>query len=85
MTLLRTIGNSQGILIPKALIHKAHLEGHELELEVTPEGLLIKPFKQPRAGWKAAIAATLVADAHDVDHEWLDADLIEEDGNNDEE
>ncbi|MFI4957479.1 MAG: AbrB/MazE/SpoVT family DNA-binding domain-containing protein [Gammaproteobacteria bacterium] len=84
MTSLRTIGNSQGILIPKALIHKANLEGRELELEVTADGLLIKPINKSRANWQAAIASTLEAHAHDIDHEWLDAELIEEDENNDE-
>ena len=83
MTLLRTIGNSQGILIPKALIHKANLEGRELELEVTADGLLIKPINKSRATWQAAIASALESHAHDIDHEWLDADLIEEDENND--
>jgi antitoxin component of MazEF toxin-antitoxin module len=83
MTALRTIGNSQGILIPKLLIEKAKLEGHELELEVTPEGLLIKPITKPRAHWKAAIQACLEAHEHDIDHEWLDSDLVEDDEEND--
>jgi antitoxin component of MazEF toxin-antitoxin module len=83
MTILRTIGNSQGIIIPKSLIHKANLEGRELELEVIADGLLIKPINKSRATWQAAIASALESHAHAIDHEWLDADLIEEDQNND--
>lgn len=78
MTLLRTIGNSQGIIIPKSLIHKANLDGGELELEVTVDGLLIKPIIKSRANWQAAIASTLEAHSYDIDDEWLDANLIEE-------
>lgn len=83
MTTLRTIGNSQGIIIPNILIKKANLDGHELSLEITKEGLLIKPLGKPRETWKAAIETALAKHEHDVDHEWLDADLIEDNENND--
>jgi antitoxin MazE len=83
MTVLRNIGNSQGVLIPKVLIHEADLEGHELEFEVHAEGLLIKPVKAARATWKAQIAAALQTHDHDIDQEWLDADLLNL-GNDDE-
>ncbi len=75
MTELIQIGNSKGVRIPKALIEQAGLEDTELELKVTKQGLLIKPVKQPRQGWKEAIEkAQQKGDVH-VDHEWLDAPL----------
>ena len=46
MATLIKIGNSQGIRIPKPLVEQAQLENRELSLEVTQEGLLIKPSKQ---------------------------------------
>lgn len=82
MAVLRNIGNSQGVLIPKVLIHKANLEGHELEFELHDDGLLIKPMKAPRSGWKEQIASLLQTSDHDIDQEWLDADLIDQEEDN---
>ena len=42
------IGNSQGIRIPKALLEETRISG-EIELEVHPEGILIKNIKKPRS------------------------------------
>jgi len=44
MTTLTRIGNSQGIRIPKPLIQQARLENVPLDLEVVPDGILIKPI-----------------------------------------
>lgn len=33
---------------------------------------------KPRADWKVAIEACLETCDHDIDHEWLDADLVEQ-------
>ncbi len=53
MTHLISIGNSKGIRIPKALIDQSQLDGIELELKLTEEGLLIRPAKRkPREGWE---------------------------------
>lgn len=49
-TLIR-IGNSQGIRIPKSLIDELQLK-KEVELDLGPEGLLIKPLKKNRRGWE---------------------------------
>jgi antitoxin MazE len=48
------IGNSKGIRIPKAILQQARLE-NEVILEVSTNGLLIKPEKQKhkaREGWE---------------------------------
>jgi antitoxin MazE len=44
------IGNSQGIRIPKALLLETKISG-EVELEVHPDGILIKNVKRPRSDW----------------------------------
>jgi antitoxin MazE len=44
------IGNSQGIRIPKTLLEETKISG-EVELEVCPEGILIRNISKPRSGW----------------------------------
>ena len=56
------IGNSQGIRIPKAVLEETGLAG-EVELEVVPEGLLIRNLKKPRGDWDAVFRS--LADADD--------------------
>ena len=50
------IGNSQGIRIPKALLQETKISG-EVELEVRPEGILIKNINKPRSDWHARFQA----------------------------
>lgn len=79
MTHLIKIGNSQGIRIPKPFIEQAHLSGSELKLEITDHGLLITPITAPRQGWKKSIQTILSThDAEDIDQEWLNADLTDD-------
>ena len=47
------IGNSQGIRIPKALLEESRIVG-EVELELHPDGILIRNAQKPRAGWEDA-------------------------------
>ena len=56
------IGNSQGIRIPKAILEETKISG-EVELEVCPEGILIRNIKKPRSDWDAAFK--LLADSDD--------------------
>lgn len=49
------IGNSQGIRLPKAVIEQAGLTP-ELELEVSPGAIVIRPVSQTRSGWAEAAA-----------------------------
>ena len=56
------IGNSQGIRIPKAVLEETKLSG-EVELEVVPEGLLIRNLKKPRGDWDAVFKS--LADTDD--------------------
>jgi antitoxin MazE len=75
MAELIRIGNSQGIRIPKALIEQAGLEGVELELKLTRDGLLIKPQHKARKDWQGKIQTALDAGQVSYDSDWLEADL----------
>jgi antitoxin MazE len=44
------IGNSQGIRIPKVLLEESGVSG-EVDVELHPDGLLIRKTQKPRAGW----------------------------------
>ena len=48
-----TIGNSQGVRIPKILLEQSKLNG-EVELEVRGESIVILPSKKPRENWDEA-------------------------------
>ena len=80
MATLIKIGNSQGIRIPKPLVEQAQLENRELSLEVTQEGLLIKPSKQLRQDWPEKIRLSLEKNGQSekLDDDWLDAKMTEE-------
>lgn len=80
MTRLVRIGNSQGVRIPKAIIEQTQLEDKELEFKVTDNGLLIKPVKRPRQGWKEQFdKAGYSMEVDDgMDLEWLDAPLVDD-------
>lgn len=57
------IGNSQGIRIPKILLEESGIRG-EVELEICPDGILIRNVSKPRSDWDARFRA--MAD-HDDD------------------
>ena len=71
------IGNSQGIRLPKAVIEQAGLST-ELDLEVTPAGVVIRPVNKTRQGWAEA-AATCHAEGNDKLGDW-DATIGDFDG-----
>jgi antitoxin MazE len=47
------IGNSQGIRIPKVLLEDSRISG-EVDLELHPDGILIRKAQRPRDGWADA-------------------------------
>ena len=75
------IGNSRGIRIPKALIEQAGLEETELEFTLVEDGLLIKPIQyRVRQNWEKEIReAVQKYGSEEVDSEWLDAPLTDDD------
>ena len=61
-TRLIRVGNSQGIVLPKKLLLQCHLAG-EVDLQPTPEGLLIKPVVKPRRqDWDARFQRAIAQD-----------------------
>ena len=47
------IGNSQGIRLPKVLLEESRITG-EVDLELHPDGILIRNAQKPRSGWAEA-------------------------------
>ena len=47
------IGNSQGIRIPKVLLEDSGIAS-DVDLELHPDGILIRNAQKPRAGWDEA-------------------------------
>lgn len=69
-TSIRKVGNSQGIIIPKALLDQLGFD-REAEMSVEDEALVIrKPNAKPRAGW--AEASRRLARAQDDVPVWPD-------------
>lgn len=58
------IGNSQGIRIPKVLLEDSRITG-DVDLELHPDGILIRNAQKPRAGWDEAFKS--MADEEDDD------------------
>lgn len=54
-TKIITIGNSQGIRLPKPLLEESGIQG-EVEVTVEDSTLVIRPVRKPREGWEAAFA-----------------------------
>jgi antitoxin MazE len=50
------IGNSQGIRIPKILLEESGIRG-DVELEICPDGILIRNVSKPRSDWDAKFKA----------------------------
>lgn len=59
-----TIGNSQGIRIPKILLEQSKLT-KEVELEVRGESIVISPARKPREGWAEQFQQALNENAED--------------------
>ena len=58
LTTIRRLGNSQGILIPKPLLHQVGLVD-QAEMRVEGDALVLRrPKAAPRTGWAAASQKT---------------------------
>lgn len=66
-----SIGNSQGVRIPKILLEQSKLSG-EVELEVRGESIVISPARKPREGWSEMFAAALASGETDDAEEFAD-------------
>ncbi len=55
---IRKIGNSSGILLPKAMLQACGITT-EVEIEVQDKMILLRPVQPARTGWEAAFAAAV--------------------------
>lgn len=54
-TVIRKMGNSQGVLIPKLFLEQTGFDLGEVELQVEDHAIVIrKPARKARAGWAQA-------------------------------
>jgi antitoxin MazE len=60
------IGNSQGIRIPKVLLEESRISG-DVDLELHPDGILIRKALRPRAGWEDAFKKMAENDEDELD------------------
>jgi antitoxin MazE len=65
------IGNSQGIRIPKAIIEQLGFS-EEVELEIFPDQLVVRPAHAPRHGWDEQFKAMAEAG----DDQQLDEEVV---------
>lgn len=68
------IGNSQGIRIPKVLLQDSRITG-EVDLELHPEGILIRNAQKPRTGWDASFKAMAEDEDDPLDHGSVPSDF----------
>lgn len=60
-TPLRRIGNSQGVILPKAILAQLGVTD-EVELEIEQDAIVLrKPLREPRKGWAQASEAIAAA------------------------
>lgn len=55
---IRKIGNSSGILLPKAMMQACGITS-EVEIEVQDKIILLRPVPSVRVGWEAAFATAI--------------------------
>jgi antitoxin MazE len=60
------IGNSQGIRIPKVLLEESRIAG-DVDLELHPDGILIRKAQRPRDGWEDAFRSIAENDEDELD------------------
>jgi antitoxin MazE len=65
-----SIGNSQGIRIPKTLLEQSNLSG-EVDLELCDSGIIIKKTKNPRENWEEAFKAMAENDDDEISSDGL--------------
>lgn len=66
---IRKIGNSRGIILPKAILEQCHFED-DVEMEVSNDALIIRAFARSREGWKEAFKRVGQEDKDTSIREW---------------
>jgi antitoxin MazE len=58
---IRKIGNSSGVIIPKTILEQVGIE-KEVEMEVVGNTIVLMPYKShPREGWEGAFQTAIAA------------------------
>lgn len=80
MPVIRKIGNSSGVILPKsALAALGVSEGGAVEFVHEPGKITIFPAKaDPREGWEEDAKRIAAAGLTDEEREWLEVDLTDE-------
>lgn len=80
MPVIRKIGNSSGVILPKAALAALGVsEGGAVEFVHEPGKITIVPAKRAvREGWAEDFAALAAEGLTDEEREWLEADLTSE-------
>lgn len=73
-TTLRKMGNSTGLIVPKAMLDRLGLtSGAKMELSIEGEKFVAQPVKRKvREGWEEAAKRIAAAGMTDEEREWLD-------------
>ena len=72
LSALRKMGNSTGLIVPKAVLHEAGLaSGAMLDLVVENGGFVARPVVDVRAGWAEAAALIGAEPLSPEDEDWL--------------
>ena len=57
---IRKIGNSQGILLPRVLLHQAGIDA-VVDIEIAEGALILRPVKKhPRENWDEQFAKAMI-------------------------
>ena len=64
---IQRIGDSRGVILPKALLEQLALADDEVDIRLEGDAIVLRrPEKQRREGWAAAAAALVAVGADDV-------------------
>lgn len=70
-TALRKMGNSVGMIVPKAILKEIGLTaGTTMDMRVVDGKVVVTPLSHPRAGWAEAAAAIVNAEEDPDEAAW---------------
>jgi antitoxin MazE len=71
-TSLRKMGNSVGMIVPKAVLQElGAAAGTAIDVRVEDGGMVVRPVRHPRAGWKEGAAAVAAAEEDPDEAAWM--------------
>ena len=71
-TALRKMGNSVGMIVPKAILQElGAAAGTAIDVRVQDGGMFVKAVHHPRAGWEEGAAAVAAAEEDPDEAAWM--------------